>query len=227
MSESTSDSINLSDENELDVLLTHYEQLREETRILSQASYQRILRGTAAIAVIFASVFIREEAIVLFVFLPFVLFYLFVQDMIGVIKRVQLEFQIARIQQAVDVNKFDWEKRRKHQIEEYDILIAVPNIAAGTSLFLAYMFFVWVGIHSLQVTNISRYTGFTLRPSLLWPIYIILAAAGIASLIAYSRVVSIEKARLRESQEAEPLRLVDIMIKVVNWLAKEDKNTKE
>lgn len=227
MSKPDSDKLKIPDDKEIDVVLTHYEQLREESRILNQASFQRILQGAAAIAVGFSSLLLGKESTILFIFLPFIFFYLFMQDMIGVIKRVQLEFQIARIQRAINIDEFDWEQRRKHQITDYDMLVAVPNIAAGVSLFLAYTFFAWMGIYSIRKNNISDYIGIGLDPLPFTAVYMVLGLVSIAALLAHSRMVTIEKARLKDNEKMRTFSLDDAVLMLVNWVANEDKDTKE
>lgn len=95
---------------EFDALLTEYEELRAEIRLLTELRYKRAVSGTAALGAVIGYALISETMLAL-TLIPFIIGFLFIMTIQSSTGMMFLGRHVYDIEQELDVDGMGWEER--------------------------------------------------------------------------------------------------------------------
>lgn len=172
--------------------MTHYEQMREESRMINQESNTRTVRLLATIGVITGSVFVSEEAVVLISLIPVIIFLFYTREIIADIWLFRIQAHITDIQKRLDVDEFNWESKYGSQSSNNRIE-SIPEYTFSLLWIGSYVLSCWIGINSIRSVNTQSAVGIEISPKTVLLFYIGLAVLGGLSLLSHYKVYSAEK----------------------------------
>ncbi|WP_459191570.1 hypothetical protein [Halosimplex sp. J119] len=158
MADSNSDETeNTKDQaQKTDVLISHYEQMRQETRLLNQFQSRRFTRGMAAIAVVIGSIFVSKQALVLVAIIPFIIWVLFVRQIQSMNWIVRIEGHIIDIQRELNVDGFNYEQKYGFHADDHPFGLTMPNIALGLFFLAAYIISSFAGFAVVDTVDVPN-----------------------------------------------------------------------
>lgn len=159
-SELEEEKLDISDEKRADVLISHYEQMREEVREFAKESHQRNMRVITVIALVIGSIFVEQAAIGLLSVIPILITYIFIRQTHAAMWIIKINNHIVRIQQELVVDTFDWEQTTG--FGSGDSLRSIVGVYNIIFVVIIYIISCWVGVTAIGETQLDSVIAFSI-----------------------------------------------------------------
>jgi hypothetical protein len=185
--------LNIDDDTEIEVLLTHYEQIREEIRMINNETNSRTTQGLAAIAIIVGSIFVQERAILLLTLIPMIIWFLYVRSVAASVWIVQMQTHIIHIQKQVNISTFDWEQEYSTIASDDTSFSSIPKLVSDVSFIFIYIISSVIGTEAVGEIDITTIYNIKISPSTVAVFYIFLGIIAGISEFSYQKVLKAER----------------------------------
>jgi len=152
--------LSISDEKEADVLISHYEQMRIESRQFGNESHQRNMRVITAIALIIGSIFVSRSAVALLALIPVLITYIYIRHAQAARWLILINSHITRIQDRLSVDAFDWEQTAGYG--SGDGISSIVSIQGLAFVVIVYLSSCVIGVEAVAYAEPGSILGFSI-----------------------------------------------------------------
>ncbi|MFQ3476791.1 hypothetical protein HKK80_11115 [Halonotius sp. F2-221B] len=173
------ENLDISDEKKVDVLISHYEQMRTENRQFANESHRRNMRVIIAIGVILGSIFVSQSAVALLAVIPVLITYIYIRHAQAARWLININSHITRIQNQLSIETFDWE-----QTEGYgsgDSIHSIISIYDVAFVILIYLISCLIGVAAIEQAELNPILGFGIGQNIILIFYFLLSLTWIAA----------------------------------------------